>query len=313
MLRATNNHSQRMTKKERLAGSIIGGAIGDAWGSAYENVLPNINQNTFYLGRLTSAKPTWSFTDDTQLTLVTLEASLAVDRLTPEKLASYFVHYYKKRQITGMGSSTLKSFQELEVGGHWSQVGRTGEYAAGNGAAMRIAPFAFYDTYTKEDIRNFCRITHRNDEAYVGALAIVLSIRQILNGSWSGDSSLIELILPDLPDTNVRDRLIELDKLKGENNIIEASKFGTSGYVVNSVPLAIFCASQVKSIGIESMFEQLIQCGGDTDTNASIAGHIAGTFTGDQSLPLALTERLTLVPGYEWLNETVNKLKARMN
>ena len=294
-----------MTRKERLAGSIIAGAIGDAWGSAYENVSPNPSQSTFYLGKVLSEKPNWSFTDDTQLTLVTLEALNAADRLTPEKLANYFVNYYKKRQIAGIGSSTLKAFQELESGGHWSQVGRTGEYAAGNGTAMRIAPFAFFDSYTKDDIRNFCRITHRNDEAYAGAFAVVLSIRQILNGSWRGDGSLIDLILPDLPDTNVRDRLIEVDKLKGGNNIVDAAKLGTNGYVVNSVPFAILCASQVQNIGIEAMFDQLIKCGGDTDTNASIAGQIAGAFTGEQNLPDPLKDRLKSVSGYAWLNEVV--------
>src|SRR5438477_11563155 len=120
-----------MKKKDRLAGCIIGGAIGDAWGCAYENLSFNEDTTTFYLSKPIEPERTWSFTDDTQLTLITLEALLNSDKLTPQILASNFTLYYKKRKISGIGASTLKALQELEAGGHWSQVGRSGEFAAG--------------------------------------------------------------------------------------------------------------------------------------------------------------------------------------
>ena len=45
-----------------------------------------------------------------------------------------------------------------------------------DGAAMRLAPLAFVLDSDRDDdrrtIRDVCRITHRNDEAYVGGLAI---------------------------------------------------------------------------------------------------------------------------------------------
>lgn len=301
-----------MTRQERLAGCIIGGAIGDAWGSAYENVSIQTDKNTFYFGKAKEPEKVWTFTDDTQLTLTTLEALLQTEKLLPETLAEKFVHCYKERKLTSIGASTLKALRELEAGGHWSQVGRSGEYAAGNGAAMRIAPFAFWDCYTREDIRNFCRITHRNDEAYVGALAVILSIQQIINNRWNGENSLIELIIPDLPDTNVRDRLIELNKWKGENAISEAAKLGTNGYVVSSIPFAILCASQVKSIGMEIMFQQIISSGGDTDTNASIAGQIAGALIGEECIPVHLKEKLRTVQNFEWVNTVIYEVKTRL-
>lgn len=299
-----------MTRQERLAGCIVGGAIGDAWGSAYENYIsPHNNKNTFYLGQVKETEPLWSLTDDTQLTLITLEALFQTDKLTPETLAGRFVQYYKRGKITGIGASTLKALQELEAGGHWSQVGRSGEYAAGNGAAMRIAPFAFWDTYTREDIRDFCRITHRNDEAYTGALAVAISIQQTFNQHWTGENDLIQLLIPHLPDTNVRDRLIELSNLRSSDAIIQAAKLGTNGYVVNSVPFAIFCASQVKKVGMVTMYHQIVECGGDTDTNASIAGQIAGALVGEEALPATLKDKLKAVRDYEWLNDLVNKTK----
>ena len=74
--------------------------------------------------------------------------------------------------MSGLGSSTLKPLRELQVGGHWALVGRSGEYAAGNGAAMRIAPLAFKQQVDRQTLKDICSITHKNDEAYTGALAI---------------------------------------------------------------------------------------------------------------------------------------------
>lgn len=177
---------------------------------------------------------------------------------------------------------------------------------------MRIAPFAFWDDYSREDIRDFCRITHRNEEAYVGTLAVIICIRQILNNNWNGENNLIELILSYLPDTNVRDRLTELNKLPTDNAISEAAVLGTNGYVVNSIPFAIFCASQAKKIGMENMYQQIIDSGGDTDTNASIAGQIVGTLVGEENLPLRLKEKIRVVHNFEWISRIINNAKEKL-
>jgi len=167
-----------MTKAQRFEGCIIGGAIGDAFGSAYENVVEQKDDDTLYLfGKPEKVKPTWQITDDTQLTLATIEAMIEDAQLKPEILVKHFLKLYKQRKLRGIGASTLKALRELELGAHWSQVGRRGEYAAGNGAAMRIAPLAFNSEFSRQQIRDICFITHHNDEAYVGALCVITAIR----------------------------------------------------------------------------------------------------------------------------------------
>lgn len=135
-----------MTLYERMEGCIIGGAIGDAFGCGYENQ-PKVKDEQLYFlfGKPKTEEPTWQITDDTQLTLATCEAILENETISAEIVAEYLLRCYQQRKVSGMGSSTLKALQELSVGGHWSQVGRRGEYAAGNGAAMRMAPFGFIE------------------------------------------------------------------------------------------------------------------------------------------------------------------------
>ncbi|MEW7291741.1 ADP-ribosylglycohydrolase family protein [Aquimarina sp. 2304DJ70-9] len=302
-----------ISKKERFLGSILLGAIGDAMGSAYENKI-KLDDNVYYpFGKPKEEIPKWNITDDTQLTIATCQAFLEDINLEPNILVKYFITLFSNGKIRGIGGSTLKAFQELQAGGHWSQVGRRGEYAAGNGAAMRIAPLAFFNHILRERIEEICSITHKNTEAYVGALSIVLSIKHIINQNWKDDISLMKLIMNDLPDSKVRDRIIELNNLSKTISIIEvANQFGNDGYVVNSVPLAIFSANKIKERSIDSIFDELIQSKGDTDTNCSMTGHIVGAYIGINCVPQHLLNQLEMLAEYDWVSKNAEKLGDKL-
>ena len=207
----------------------------------------------------------------------------------------------------------MKALQELSAGGHWSQVGRRGEYAAGNGAAMRIAPLGFVENLQRNTLREITSITHHNDEAYVGALCIVLAIREIFNGNWTGEEDLHELLIAKIPDTRIRDRLIKIQELGEEKSLFEIGQLGSGAYVVDSVPLAITAASRIKKIGFEKMYRDLIEIGGDTDTNCSIAGQLAGTLLGKKSIPNKLLYQLESLHEFVWINRVLTRFKDKYN
>lgn len=294
-----------MTTPERLAGCILAGAIGDAWGSGSENLPKGPDKTTFYLQPPPKRELVWQLTDDTQLTVVTLEALCQGPRLAPATLAAHLVDAFAQGRLTGLGASTLKALRELQSGGHWNQVGREGAYGAGNGAAMRIAPFAFWAQYSRAELEDFCRITHRQVDAYAGALAVVLAIRAVLAGEWTGAESLLDLLVPQLPDTRLRDRLLEIQALPTQPSIADVARLGTSGYVVDSVPFALFCAAQVPRLGFTETLAAIIAAGGDTDTNASLAGQVAGALLGQHGLPPELLRKLAQVDGYAWLAQVL--------
>lgn len=297
--------------EDKFEGCILAGAIGDAWGSSYESEKKVDESKTFFWGERPKIFRSWHITDDTQLTLATCEV-LAEESYSVKKLADKLVKYYQSRRINGIGSSTLKAILELEAGQHWLQSGRKGEYAAGNGAAMRIAPFAFFKNRTTQDVHDACRVTHNNDEAYSGALAVYFSIKTIINNPEIQAESILGKIIAELPDTNVRDRLIEISQLPLATTITDVSKLGNNGYVVNSIPFAIFSATKVSSIGLKDMFRQIIDSGGDTDTNASIAGQIAGAIIGRANIPEDLLSKLRLLPDFNWMEDIVKRTKAKL-
>ncbi|MCB2376652.1 ADP-ribosylglycohydrolase family protein [Hymenobacter sp. BT635] len=294
---------------DQFAGCIIGGAIGDAYGSSHELGAPGWPQAATYypFGKPAAPRPTWALTDDTQLTLATCEAIAEAKTISPEAIARQFLAYFRSRKLTGLGASTLYALQQLAAGCPWSQAGRMGEYGAGNGAAMRIAPLAFVPgSVPRETIEAVCRITHQHPEAYAGALAVYLSLRAALDGTWTGHENLLPLIIEQLPDTRVRDRLQELDQAPASQTLAElAARFGCGGYVVDSVPLALAAANQVRQLGFAAMLAALVQAGGDTDTNCSLAGQISGGLLGVNGIPLPLYRKLRQLPEYSWLQTTV--------
>lgn len=272
---------------ERIAGCLLAGAIGDSIGSFFEG---NAQTSTFEL-----PAQLW-ITDDTQLTLATCEAIVENGSVEPESIARHFVRWFRSNRISGMGASTLKSISELNAGGHWALVGAKGERSAGNGAAMRIAPIAFHLDPNLETerrtIRDVCRITHHNDEAYVGALAIIRSIQFVINGN-NLDKTLIEYLVDSLPDSRVRDRLADI-----KNTLISVdeyvSSFGATGYVVDSVPLSILAS--IRSENFLDTIHEIACFGGDSDTIGSIFGHIYGAAFGRTAIPTELCERIEDVP-----------------
>ena len=298
-----------MNQSENFKGCIILGAIGDAYGSRYENL--KVETDVFYpFGEPELIDAEIQITDDTQLTLATCEAIIQDQNLSPEVLAAKFVEFYKRKKLSGLGSSTLKALRELELGGHWSQVGRRGEYAAGNGAAIRIAPLAYQKNLGRKRIREICSITHNNDEAYIGALCVQIAIKEILNNNWDGSENLVKIIIDQIPDTLVRDKLIEIDS-KSELNLSEIGKLGNDGYVVNSVPLVISAVNRFKNLGIEKIFDELIKIGGDTDSNCSMTGQIIGSLIGEKSIPSDLKLIFNKLPESSWINEIIGKFISR--
>ena len=275
-------------QRDRIVGCILGGAIGDA------NGLPFEGKSAATHAELNGRK----VSDDTQLTLATCEAIVENRGIVdPSAIASHFASWHRAGRVDGMGASTSKALSELVAGGHWALVGRKGEYAAGNGAAMRIAPLAFcldpYQPEGRKTIRDVSRITHHNEEAFVGALSVTIAVRAAWDGSWNGGPLLLPLIINSIPDSKIRDRLLEIDEMGIGRSIAEiADSFGRSAYVVESVPLSLYAAQKISMLGFESLMYELIGVGGDTDTIASITGQIAGTFLGAEQLPHQLIAQL---------------------
>ncbi|NNJ28141.1 ADP-ribosylglycohydrolase family protein [Alienimonas chondri] len=273
--------------RDRLTGCLLGGALGDALAGPFEN--GPLGQ------KFVQPADLW-LSDDTQLTLATCEALIASGgKVEPVTIAAAFARWYGERRVRGVGASTMKALRELELGGHWALVGAAGERSAGNGAAMRAAPLAFLlapddpvrGEADRRVLRDVSRITHHHEEAVAGALFLVRAVRHAAAGRPLAE---LPATLADLsPDCVARDRLRAI-RDKPMTMQAFAERFGASGWAADSVPLAILAAAADEEF-VETI-ARVVECGGDTDTVASMCGQILGASSGVAGLPALLLERL---------------------
>jgi ADP-ribosyl-[dinitrogen reductase] hydrolase len=256
--RRLRNDLDMQLSQQAIRSCIVTGAVGDALGGVAE-------------------RGSKTLSDDTQLTLATCEAIIVGGRPEPQAIAERMRVWFTAGAVTGLGSSTLKALRDLQAGAHWALAGARGEYAAGNGAAMRAAPLAFFldpaETADRMRLRDIARITHHHDEAYIGALAVVIALRRAAMAlHWSNAA-----VASELPDSRVRDNLRRSESMNSVEAVV--NEVGFSGFVAETVPVALEVARNMQAVGVEAALLELNSLGGDSDTIGSIAGQIVGAAT----------------------------------
>lgn len=251
---------------ERLETVLLAGAAGDGMGGASEGQSPDPERR--------APSPPWRVSDDTRMTFATCRGIARSTPVDPAIIASEYLEQFRVG-LPGVGSSTLKAMRDLAAGQHWALAGAQGEYAAGNGAAMRIAPLAFFgdvgDASFARLVRDVASITHRNDEAITGAIAVVSGMQRV--AVLQPRKAVLASLVEDLPDTALSDSLAALVALPEDASALDAAALiGTSGRTAQSVALALFIGCAPSSVDIA--IRDALRCGGDTDTIASIAAQM---------------------------------------
>ncbi len=228
------------------------------------------------------------FTDDTQMMIIHAESIVDKGEVNPEDLASRFIRWVKEGQPRGIGLTTLKAIQRLMKGLTWEESGVGGEFAAGNGVAMRIAPVGLLNAWTpeklKDDVEKAGIITHRHSEALKGGLAVAYAVARLASGA--NLEGLIEATCEFIGPSHVAENLQKakelLRKKIGPEQALEI--LGTGGYVVETVASAFYCFLRTPE-DFKTSVITAVMGGYDTDTTAAITGALSGAFNGISGIP----------------------------
>ena len=281
--------------KDRFIGSILGLAIGDALGMPFEGWYP-AQIRASWKDRNFQPAPyrgldRGQYTDDTLMAICHIRSLIDSGRVEPEDIARKFIQWYDSGNLRGIGSSTAYALRRQKQGYTWDKSGAQGEYAAGNGGAMRIAPVGlFYHNQLpslKEAVRLAVTPTHNNPEAIAGAAAVAYLVARAVRGDLDLDTALRDTI-DFVGDSKVSDNLLKAEEmLKGGLELGQAlAVLGTSGYVVETVASAAYCfLSSPKDF--ESTVVSAVLGGIDADTTAAVAGSISGAYNGVRAIPQA--------------------------
>lgn len=277
--------------KDKFIGALLGLAVGDALGMPFEGWNSRDIRKKWDRKSLLSRaglKP-GQFTDDTMLAVAQAESLIDKGDLDPEDTAKKLVEWYKKGDTRGVGKVTKEAIEKLLKGISWKESGIGGDMAASNGGAVRIVPIAllYKDDLNKlkEKVKLAVEITHKNPEAIKGAQAIAYAIARASNGNLNPETLFIEAA-DYIGNSELANRLRKAHNYLQEDfpPMDALPLLGTSVYVVESVPSALYCFAFSPDSFLGSVVNAII-AGGDTDTIAALAGAVSGAFNGVGAIP----------------------------
>jgi len=286
-------------RRERLAGILLGTAVGDALGLPFEGMSTRaISRRAPSLARFELFGSTGYVSDDTEqsaLVAQSLARSGGLDvaafvRCMRLALLGWFV-----RLPWGIGLGTLRACLRLMLG-----MKRSGVRSAGNGAAMRAAICGGYlaDRPREERVRMvdaLSEITHTDPRAVQGG-RFIAELAAICVQSARIEDVDVERALAVVDEPELVAALDRARSLAASGATIEeaATTIGNTGYVVHSVPLALFCFARF--VDPATAIASAVRAGGDTDTNAAIVGALIGALHGEDGLPQPLVSNLAKGP-----------------
>jgi ADP-ribosylglycohydrolase len=300
----------------RFTGSLLAAACGDCLGAAYEGYSGTDLAEAYYDGRFQAGSLTMSeWTDDTSMLVATAKSIAECGEIDGEDLARRYLAWYEAGG-RGIGRATYHAMKRLQSGTRWEEAGEKGEYAAGNGVAMRIAPVGLLHARRmeglREDVHDCGVITHRHDEAIDGAYAVAWAVAKAAAGKLDPDTILLEII-DQLEPSRLTDGLSECGRmLEAEEPPLTAlPELSLGGAAFETVPTSFYCFLRTPDDLQETLVSSIV-AGGDTDTRAAIAGAITGAYNGRGAIPNRWLQELPLRGGIEGVAETLCRVTVQL-
>ena len=307
------------TRRDRLAGGLLGLLVGDALGVPYEFhpplAIPPLDQSEFDppadFARAHRGTPPGAWSDDGAQALCLLDSLLTCGRLDADDLGRRLLRWYDAgylavdSRVFDIGIQTERALAALRRGVPALDAGPTEERALGNGSLMRSLPLALWhrgtDSELIADAQAQSRITHGHLRAQVCCALYCLWARRTLDEAadpWRDAVDTLRALWPaSSPERAELDNAIEPDN--------ETPGAG-SGYVVDCLRSARWLVHHYSAY--EDVARQAIRLGADTDTTACVAGGIAGLRDGVEAIPQRWRDALL---GQDALTPLLDRLLAR--
>ncbi|MEA3402806.1 MAG: ADP-ribosylglycohydrolase family protein [Armatimonadota bacterium] len=293
--------------RSRFTGCLLAAAIGDCLGAAYEGYSGSDLAEAYYDGRFQPSSMTMGeWTDDTSMLVATAKSLAARGEVDGEDLARRYLAWFEAGG-RGIGRATYHAMKRIQGGTDWREAGEKGQYAAGNGVAMRVAPIGLFHVRDlaglDEDVRTCGIITHRNDEAIAGGIAMAYVVARAAAGQLDPETIILE-VLDRLEPCRVSDGLSECARLleADEPPLKALPQLRLGGAAFETVPTAFYCFLRTTEDLKEALVSSIV-AGGDTDTRACMAGAISGAFNGREAVPARWLSQLHLRSGIEGVAE----------
>lgn len=285
---------------------IMGLVVGDALGVPFEFKQRDTFKCTDMVGYGTYNQPAGTWSDDSSMTLATLESIVKNQgRIDLQDIMQNFFNWFYHGHFTphgnvfDIGNTTRNAINRYRSGAAAENCGGRNVTDNGNGSLMRILPIALMKAPTFDEIRKVSGLTHAHPismkacEIYVDtAVGLIIDV----------DCDKEETV--NISASFVNDKNFE--RIKDLKNL-SRDDIRSTGYVVDTLEAAMWCFIHTNSY--KECVLEAVNLGGDTDTIAAVAGGLAGIYYGvggENGIP---EEWIDQIVKKDWIKELCDKME----
>jgi ADP-ribosyl-[dinitrogen reductase] hydrolase len=280
--------------RDRAMGSILGLVVGDALGAPFEfqrvSAIPS-PLPAFELPWMGLPPGTW--TDDTAMarnlwvSLITNRGVFDPDDLVRRHLAWLATGPPDVGNLTRRVLSRLRDGDPDAARAYVEQRGP--EVSAGNGSVMYCAPLGVLHASDPQALTELApalsALTHWDERCRTACLAVTLAAASLVAGSDPERAA-----VDSIAEVADREGGEELEYLVGEAGRARPIDGPDMGFTLFTAGIALQVAGEGR--GFEEGLRYVVGLGGDTDTNAAVAGALLGAAHGMAAIPPGWLEQL---------------------
>lgn len=321
---------------EFVKDALLGAAVGDAFGVPYEfftreviQYLPvdgmiGMDTNPWFKGYWTNRVPAGAWSDDTSMIVAGMESIIFKEEIDYEDIMKAYMDWWYKNGYTSIGSSfglgqtVKKAFFNYKSGKDAINCGAKKMEDNGNGSLMRILPFSLYcivneldDNETYDIISKASSITHGHEISIMACYMYTIFLKEIIR-TRNKNIAFTKMIYTDYSEFFSQEAIDAFKKVIDPNFNLKPEQINQSGYVVDTFESVMY--SILNGEDYRDTIYKCVKLGYDTDTNACIAGSLAGIIYGSNNIP---KEWLNTVKKEHYLervafrfNQALNKMKS---
>lgn len=275
--------SEPLSISTRARGALLGLAAGNALGVPSELLRTPEAIRAAFPGGLRDVvradTPASPFDDDTAMALLLAE-ELLTGEVDLERLAHRWIDWMD-RDGRGVGSWTRTALNHLRT--HGSPPSGTGGLAT-NGAIMRALPVALATRGTPRNLVagtwHTAALTHPDDRCTWGAVAVNVAAAELLAGRRDFLADVLEVLQVNEAPAEL---LAAVRRVPLERRADLPLVGDRAGDALSCVEIALWAAWHEPQL--EEALIWLANAGGDTDTNAAVAGGLLGARDGEAAIP----------------------------
>lgn len=290
---------------DQIEGALLALACGDALGCnletlTKEQIQQQVGRQTEIVGGRTRNDfynwPKGSVTDDTEMTLVMAESLIAKPQWDVWDCLQRFVRWFQGNP-QGLGKTTIVALKKAATLNPDSVNPELADFAsgaklswetlrsAGNGSVMRCSPigilYAKHPEKLKQASIESCRITHEAPVCQATTLAYTRIMAAVMNQQINNNEQLTQLLNKTADEVASIDEETAAVLRRIPSQAIE--RLNPKGSSLNAMEVSLWAFYHLDNL--EEALITLVNLGGDTDTNAAVAGALFGAQYGLDAVP----------------------------